>query len=159
VAFDADGSGRPKRWTWITSDAAWLVYQQEPASMITSALQLFGNLTFWLFWQNGTALHALDEDASGAVDGSELTRLALWHDRNANGLSEAGEVLPLTAFDIVALGYQHESDPQHPDRIAMAPRGVTFRDGTTRATYDLLLHPQHPSFPSSPTSLDGQPVE
>ncbi len=26
VAFDADGSGLKKKWTWITKDAGWLVY-------------------------------------------------------------------------------------------------------------------------------------
>src|SRR5262245_17633311 len=47
VAFDADGSGRKRRWTWITKDAGWLVYDRAGKGEITSGLQLFGNVTFW----------------------------------------------------------------------------------------------------------------
>src|SRR5687767_6182599 len=50
VRFDADGSGRQGRWTWITDDAGWLVYDAEGKGQITSALQWFGNVTFWVMW-------------------------------------------------------------------------------------------------------------
>jgi tetratricopeptide (TPR) repeat protein len=53
VLFDADGSGIPKRWTWITDEAAWLVFDRKDTRTVTSALQLFGSVTFWLFWENG----------------------------------------------------------------------------------------------------------
>jgi hypothetical protein len=141
VTFDADGSGQRKRWTWITTNGAWLVYQR-PAS-IDSALQLFGNFTFWLFWANGyEALAALDDDRDGTLQAAELAALALWHDTNSNGLSEDGEVQPLAAHGIVALSYRYEHDLAHPDHIAFAPVGVVFADGRSRPTYDLLLHPR-----------------
>jgi hypothetical protein len=49
VAFDADGSGLKRWWTWVTKDAGWLVYDPKGRGDITSGLQLFGNVTFWLF--------------------------------------------------------------------------------------------------------------
>jgi len=49
VIFDADGSGVHRRWTWITPDAGWLVHDQDGTGRITSALQWFGSVTFWLF--------------------------------------------------------------------------------------------------------------
>jgi hypothetical protein len=52
VRFDADGSG-PRDWTWITPEAGWLVHDADGAGTIDSALQLFGSVTFWLFWSNG----------------------------------------------------------------------------------------------------------
>src|SRR6185295_8589116 len=52
VVFDADGTGIKKNWTWITSDAGWLVYDSHNTKKITSALQMFGGVTFWLFWEN-----------------------------------------------------------------------------------------------------------
>ena len=63
VLFDADGSGIAQRWTWITPDAGWLVFDRTGTAQIDSALQLFGNVTFWLFWENGyRALRALDDN-------------------------------------------------------------------------------------------------
>jgi hypothetical protein len=83
VVFDLDGTV-PKRWTWITPKAAWLVYDHFGTGRITSGLQLFGNVTFWAFWQNGYhALGALDDDGDGEVRGAEQRGLALWHDRNS----------------------------------------------------------------------------
>ena len=108
---------------------------------ITSGLQLFGNVTFWLFWENGyAALAALDDDGDGTLRGDELKGLAIWHDRNGNGVSEPGEAKPLPEHGITAVSCRSERDACHPDRIAFSPRGVTFRDGTTRPTFDLILH-------------------
>jgi len=141
VRFDADGSGIVRPWTWIRSNAAWLVHDPRRRGEIRSALQLFGNVTFWLFWPNGyAALGALDDDRDGTIAGAELTGLALWRDANRNGTSEPGEVRPVGAWSIVKLSHRFEYDARHPDEIAWSPRGVTFADGTARPTFDLVLH-------------------
>jgi hypothetical protein len=142
VPFDADGTGLPKKWTWVTRDAAWLVHDPKRSGKITSGLQLFGSVTFWMFWQNGyEALAALDDNRDGQLAGRELDGLALWRDANGNGVSETGEVKPLSAYNIAALSCRFERDTRHPDRIAYSSRGVTFTDGRTRPTFDLVLHP------------------
>lgn len=142
VAFDADGTGLKKQWTWITPEAAWLVHDPVGKGEITSALQMFGSVTFWMFWETGyDALAALDDDRDGMIRGEELRGLALWHDANSNGIAEPGEVKPLAAHGIVALSCRFERDPRHPDRIACSSAGAVFRDGTTRPTFDLVLHP------------------
>ena len=43
----------PRQWTWIQPTAGWLVHDPARKGQITSALQWFGNVTFWLFWANG----------------------------------------------------------------------------------------------------------
>jgi tetratricopeptide (TPR) repeat protein len=137
--FDADGSGLLRRWTWISNDAGWLVHDPEGSGRITSALQWFGNVTFWLFWSNGyEAMAALDDDGDGQLRGHELRHLAIWRDANENGISEAPEVRPLSAYRIVALSCEYEPG----DGVSVAARsrkGVTFADGTLRPTYDLIL--------------------
>lgn len=141
VRFDADGSGVPARWSWITPDAAWLVHDPARTGRVTSALQLFGTVTFWMFWNSGyDALASLDDDHDGQLTGRELASLALWRDANANGVSDRGEVRPVADYSITALACRYRRDARHPDRIAYAPVGVTFRDGRTRPTYDLVLH-------------------
>lgn len=140
VAFDADGTGLKKKWTWITKDAAWLVHDPKATGKIDSGLQLFGNVTFWMFWSDGyAALRALDDDRDGELRGKELAGLALWHDANGNGVADPGEVRPLAEYGIVAVSCKSEVLKGHPDRIQHSVTGVTFKDGKTRPTFDLIL--------------------
>jgi hypothetical protein len=141
VHFDADGSGLARPWTWITPDAGWLVYDAHGSGRIKSALQLFGSVTFWAFWDHGyQALRALDDDGDDRLAGRELDGLAIWRDANSNGLSEPGEVRSLPSWGVIAISCAFEFDASHPDEIAFSPGGVTFDDGTTRATFDIVLY-------------------
>lgn len=142
VAFDADGTGLRKRWTWIAKDAGWLVYDPHQTGKVTSALQWFGGVTFWMFWENGyRALAALDDDCDGKLAGKELDGLAIWADINGNGICEPDDVKPLAEWGIVAISCSYLLDLRRPDRIAYSPQGVFFRDGSSRPTYDIILHP------------------
>ncbi len=143
VRFDADGSGQAKTWSWIKPNAGWLVYDRQGHGKIDSALQMFGNVTFWMFWENGyEPLAALDDNRDGELRGSELQHLAIWCDANQNGQSETGEVRPVSDYNVVAISVQHTADPKHPERIQHSAAGVTFADGSRRASYDLMLQPQ-----------------
>jgi tetratricopeptide (TPR) repeat protein len=138
VRFDADGVG-PREWTWITPDAGWLVYDAQDRRSITSALQWFGNVTFWLFWSNGyEPMRALDDNGDGELSGLELRHLAIWHDRDRDGVSDAGEVRPLAAHGIVALSC-HYLDGDGVRFAALSPAGVRLSDGGSRPTYDVIL--------------------
>jgi hypothetical protein len=114
---------------WKASEQApLLVYDPEHTGQITSGFQLFGNWTFGNksaslrsqashpatekkeLWSNGyEALATLDADADGRVSGSELEPLGLWFDKNRNGVSEPGEVVPLRDADVSALFYRPDS--------------------------------------------------
>ena len=140
VRFDADGSGLIRKWSWITQDAGWLVFDRQGKGEITSALQMFGNVTFWLFWENGYhALSSLDNNHDGVLTCDELTGLAIWHDKNGDGISQPGEVKPLADHGVISVSCRFGIDTKHPDRIAWSPKGVTFRDGKSRPTFDLIL--------------------
>ena len=150
VLFDADGSGIPRRWTWTDKNAGWLVYDADGRGEITSALQWFGSVTFWLFWSNGyEALAALDDNGDRELRGNELRHLAIWHDRNQNGISERGEVRPLASHRIIALSTRHEPG----DGLTVAAhsaRGVVFADGTTRPSFDIILRTNPTRHSSTP---------
>lgn len=152
VAFDLDGSGMPRKWTWLSDDAAWLVHDHRGTGRITSALQLFGAVTFWAFWENGYhALRAMDDDGNGEIRGPEREGLSLWHDRNHNGVSEKGEVRSLAEWDIISLSTAFEYDARHQHEIAWSPRGVQFAGGEVRPTYDLAMSsPGAPCWAASP---------
>jgi tetratricopeptide (TPR) repeat protein len=145
VLFDADGSGELKQWTWIRSNAGWLVHDPRGRSQITSALQMFGNVTFWLHWDNGyQALAALDNNGDGILRGKELSGLAIWRDSNGNGVSEPGEVLPLADWGIVGLSCKAEDPESGADVAAFSQTGVHFADGSTRPSYDVILKTTRP---------------
>jgi hypothetical protein len=136
VTFDLDGSRLPWQWGWITPKAAWLVYDSDGNGRITSGLQMFGSVTFWIFWRDGyEALCALDDDGDGVLRDAELRWLALWQDRNGDGVSDPGEVCSVQAFGIAAITCSADGNLCG---TAWNPRGVTFDDGTSRPTYDWI---------------------
>ncbi len=140
VKFDADGTDLGKNWSWISRDAAWLVYDKKNNGQITSGLQLFGNVTFWCFWTNGyAALSSLDRNGDQKLSGRELEHLALWRDINQNGVSDPGEVKKLSHYEIVEINCRFTVDQKHRDKIAFSATGVKFKNGETRATYDIVL--------------------
>lgn len=135
--FDLDGTGRQWRWRWVKPNAAWLVYDHDDSGLITSAVQMFGNRTFNLIVRHGyAAMSMLDDDRNGTLEGDELKHLALWQDLNGNGISEPGEVRPLKAWSITALSCRGEMDE---NGMWSCSRGVTYRDGSTRRTYDMVM--------------------
>ena len=94
VAFDLDGTGRTQSWPWLRGDTGILVWDPGHTCQISSGRQLFGSVTSWLAFANGyQALDALDDDRDGEVRGSELEGLAVWTDRNADGVAQRGEVV------------------------------------------------------------------
>ena len=136
VRFDLDGTGRSQCAQWISPRAAWLVYSPE-FRPVSSSLQLFGNNTFWIFWKTGyEALASLDDNADGELSGKELRSLALWHDKNSNGVSEPGEIAPLSLYGISALSTRYE---KLSDGTPASRNGVRLDDGSTRNSYDLIL--------------------
>ena len=137
VRFDLDGSGLLREWGWITPKAAWLVYDPSHRGSIKSGLQMFGNVTFWIFWANGyQALSALDDNGDGVLTGAELSGLALWFDRNGNGISEPGEVIPVGSLGITAIGCSCRTNAAG---LPWNPVGVILTNGTARATYDWMV--------------------
>jgi hypothetical protein len=141
-----------REWTWITRDAGWLVYDAGGRGDISSALQLFGNVSFWLFWGHGyDALTALDDNDSGELDGAEVRNLAIWHDANSNGISEPGEVRPLAEHGIVALSCSYD-EGDGAEFAAVSLHGLRMRTGETRPTYDVILR----SVPSRMTMIERE---
>jgi hypothetical protein len=136
VAFDLDGSGLKRKWAWLTPKAGWLVYDPGKTGRVNSALQMFGNVTFWIFWKDGyEALSALDDDGDGKLSGAELHGLAVWRDRNGNGVSEPGEAVPVEALGIRSISCRSETGN---GGMRWNPRGVTFTNGVSRPSYDWI---------------------
>jgi hypothetical protein len=134
VVFDLDGDGVKEKWQWVTKEAGFLVWDGEKTGQVSSGLQLFGSVTWWMFWRNGyEALAALDDDGNGWLEDKELDGIFVWHDRNCNGISESGEVLPLEHFEIIRIAVS----ATHKDgKVLFNPFGIQLKDGRFLPTYD-----------------------
>lgn len=139
VRFDLDGDGIVESWQWVTPKAGILVWDSEGTGRITSGRQLFGSVTWWMFWRDGyEALRALDDDGDGWLTGKELAGISVWCDRNSNGISERGEVKPVKAYGIVAIAVKAAG---RMDGTLFNPKGVQLRDGSFLPTYDWIAIP------------------
>jgi hypothetical protein len=134
VQFDLDGDGHAEPRSWLAADTAILVWDPLRTGHITSGKQLFGSVTFHLYPGDGyTAMNLLDDDRDGELSGQELRGLAIWQDRNSNGVSDVGEVTPVERTTIVGLLVK----PQVPDAARLHhPFGLRLDDGRRLPTYD-----------------------
>ena len=139
VPFDLNGDAVDELWPWIAPGTGWLVWDPEQRGEILSGLQLFGSASAWLFYEDGyRVLDSLDDDRDGALRGAELAGIAVWFDRDADGVSDRGEVVPVEELGIVALATQAALT------VGASPAnlcGLELADGRVLPTYDWVLAP------------------
>ncbi len=139
VPFNLDGTGRTQRWQWVRPTTAILVWDPTGRGRITSGRQLFGTVTWWMFWPDGyRAMDALDDDRDGWLSGAELAGLAAWFDRNTNGVSEPGEVVKLSSLGVTGLATRAAGKTRG---APFNPAGLKLRSGRVLPTYDWLASP------------------
>ncbi len=139
VRFDLDGDGLTERWPWVASRTALLVWDPDRTGRVTSGRQLFGSVTWWMFFTNGyEALAVLDDDRDGELAGPELEGLAAWFDRDTDGISDPGEVLPIGELEIEAVAVRPTTEVEG---CPAAPLGIRMRDGRWLPTYDWITSP------------------
>jgi len=136
VQFDLDGDRIVEKWSWVKPDTGILVWDPKGLGQINSGRQLFGSVTFWMFWKNGyQALDALDDNRDGELSGAELKGLAVWQDKNSNGVSDPGEVKSLEKSGIESLKVKATTQlGETPANL----EGLRLRDGTVLPTYDWI---------------------
>ena len=132
--FDLTGDGVKRKWDWVSPETGILVWDAKRTGKIKSGRQLFGSVTWWMFWENGYApLQALDDNRDGLLTGLELRGISVWIDSNGNGISDPGEVTPANLFGIRAIRVRPDSGAH---AILCNSLGIELKDGTTRPSYD-----------------------
>ena len=158
VLFDLDADGTPElvAWTRIDSDDAFLAMDRNGNGRIDDGTELFGNHTPasplhpGLTTANGfEALAFLGSPWYGAslpdeqMDSRDAaySRLMLWRDVNHNGLSEPGELTPVTDSGIAMISTRY-TDHRRIDRFGNEFRQkgrLMWADGTAAPVYDVWL--------------------
>ena len=163
VTFDLDANGRVIEkigWTEPESDDAWLVLDRDGNGRIDSGAELFGSRTpayadgSGPLAPNGFEALLLTEGpgyGSGTPDGvidsrdAVFRRLRLWFDRNHNGVTDRGELVPLSEVGIVAIRTDYRRDGRRDrfgNRFALEGTAVfQLRNGrlVDRPIYDVFL--------------------
>lgn len=158
-----------------------LVYDPEGRGAIKDGSQLFGNYTFRgtdkapadktaheRLWDNGyQALASLDRNGDGFLTDSilsmlfpernELRGLALWFDVNRNGVSEPGEVRPLSSIGVTKLRTSFDSKEHDGDLVSV--NGFEREDSGGTVTQGTTLDWFSGSYPNKDAALRGFALE
>jgi len=86
-------------WPQANQNVAWIVRDLNGNKQIDSGRELFGSETEvakGIFAANGFAALALfDKDKNNLLDAKEMKDLQLWFDKNGDGKTDAGELMPI----------------------------------------------------------------
>jgi hypothetical protein len=134
VPFDMDGNGIIEKRPWVKPATGFLVWDSDGDGRITSGRELFGSVTWWLFFPNGyRAMDILDDNRDGFLANGEFDGISVWFDRNSNGRSDVGEIVSVESLGITAIATQPNGyDDKSPKHTA----GLRFKNGRTLPTYD-----------------------
>lgn len=137
--FDLNGDGAVEAWPWVKAGTCFLVWDPHGTGQITSGRQLFGSVTWWMFWNDGYhALDALDDNRDGQLSGTELRGVAVWRDHTSNGISDPGEVASVSALGIEAIAVRVT---HHDGESPASSLGIRFTDGRGVPTFDWIAAP------------------
>jgi hypothetical protein len=143
TTFDLDGTRRGTCWSWLTPDAGLLVWDPEGTGEVKNGWQLFGSVSFFMFFQHGyQALAALDDDGDGWLAGKELPGIAVWTDTNSDGHPQPEEVQSLDSVGIARIATRGVKK----QGVWQQPSGLEFKDGSSRPTWDWVSAPARDSF-------------
>jgi hypothetical protein len=117
TAFDIDGDGFAENIAWIDGGDAFLALDRNGNGVIDDGTELFGNFTDQppSHEPNGyLALAVFDLSSHGGNDDGLISpsdavfgELRLWIDRNRNGVTDPGELVPLADRAIEAIELQY----------------------------------------------------
>ena len=109
VVFDLAATGTPAQVGWVSKQDGFLVRDLNGDRRINDGSELFGEGTTLASGEKAEdgyqALAELDTNQDGVIDANDpgFASLAVWRDKNADGVSQKREIKPLDAYGITRL--------------------------------------------------------
>jgi len=116
VDFDVADTGSQRNTGWIGSGNGFLVMDRNGDGTINNGSELFGSGTTLANGQKAStgyqALAELDTNHDGVINSqdADFSKLDVWVDSNADGVSEAGELHTLGSLGITQLNLNAKTD-------------------------------------------------
>jgi len=134
VLFDLSANNKKEMWPWVKNTTGFLVWDPLNSGKISSGRQMFGSVTWWLFFENGyEALSLLDDNFDGILKDEELFGIKVWFDKNTNGVSDLNEVVSLEMLGIVVIGTK---PTEYKSDHIINQKGIILKDGRIIVSYD-----------------------
>jgi hypothetical protein len=148
VMFDMGGNGRPHltAWTAPGSGSGWLALDRDGDGLITSAKELFGNVTEQppVANRNGfRALAVFDDNQDDEITAADAvySLLRVWVDENQDGVSQPNELRSLAELGITNIDLSYRQSRRR-DRFGNEFRYVGKLTGAGwnhRVAWDVIL--------------------
>ncbi|MFH0785589.1 MAG: hypothetical protein V2B20_27090, partial [Pseudomonadota bacterium] len=109
IQFDLDNNGFRETVGWVGADDGLLALDKNGDGQITGGTELFGNHTILASGgkaANGfSALAEYDDNKDGRIDANDavFSQLKVWRDLDADGVSDAGELIGLAEAGVARL--------------------------------------------------------
>lgn len=145
VSFDWDGDGLRNQTGWVGRDDGFLVFDRDGNGLVSNG----GELTFTGDRPGAKSdldgLRAFDSNGDGqfSSDDEKFSEFHVWRDANANGRSDAGEMLSLEDAGVAAINLTGEAVNRSwnwGDNMTINNGSYTRTDGTTAAFGDVALN-------------------
>ena len=135
--FDVTGDGVAERIGWIDPADGLLAYDANGNGYIDGISEVFGGTTGDGFQD----LAAHDADLNGVIDAADpiFSSLRVWQDVNRDGISQAGEIQSLDAYEIESVSLTSTPAEIHDNENIIAATGSYVQGGQQRLIGDVLL--------------------
>jgi hypothetical protein len=116
--FDLSGASEPRQTDWVAPSTPWLCLDRDGNGRIDDGSELFGSMTRLSNGRRATngfeALRELDGDGDGFLTPADAAwgDLLVWSDRNQDRVSQADELISLSATPILAIELAYHSAPR-----------------------------------------------
>ncbi|MFN7454952.1 MAG: hypothetical protein ACK5RO_09865, partial [Pseudobdellovibrionaceae bacterium] len=144
VKFDLLGDGRRVSTGWVEArEGGLLALDLNRNGRIDGGRELFGEATLLSKGQRASngfeALSVYDSNKDGMIDSKDRihSKLLVWFDHNLNGLSEAGELVPLTQTRVQSINLAYSEVP--PEQRMSSGNDLRFVSQSDVRFYDVFF--------------------
>jgi Ca2+-binding RTX toxin-like protein len=156
--FDLDEDGVAERTGWVGPDDGLLVHDKNGNGLVDGIAELVGSARVDGF----DALAPLDSNADGRIDATDpaFAALRIWRDINANGVSDAGELLTTAEAGIKSFNLTYSEVDRNIAGNTLARLGSYTRlDESTRDMGSVWFTlDQRTTLPEVPAGTDMRPL-
>jgi len=144
VTFDIDNNGTLERTGWVARGDGLLVRDINGDGKINNGGELFGSGTVLADGSKAAdgyaAMRALDSNLDGILDANDAAfgQLAVWADKNGDGITNAGEIVSLNSLGITSLSLSSTASAEVNNGNLIGLMGsYTKADGSTHTMGDV----------------------